>query len=53
MESSMFLVQMRDGTVKGRICNYGSTQQEYMDQDEAARPTAMAESIIITGVIAA
>ena len=51
MESLIFLVEKRDGTIKGRTCANGSTQREYMDRDEAASPTAMTESIIITGVI--
>lgn len=51
MESLIFLVEKRDGTVKGRTCANGSTQREYMDRDEAASPTAMTESIIITSVI--
>jgi hypothetical protein len=51
MESIIFLVENRDGTIKGRTCANGSTQREYMDRDEAASPTAMTESIVITGVI--
>jgi hypothetical protein len=51
MESLIFLVQKRDGSVKGRTCANGSTQREYMDREEAASPTAMTESIIITGVV--
>jgi hypothetical protein len=51
MESLIFLVEKRDGTIKGRTCANGSTQREYMDRDEAASPMAMTESIIITGVI--
>ena len=51
MESLIFLVEKRDGTFKGRTCANGSTQREYTDRDEAASPTAMTESIIITGVI--
>ncbi|KAI2512474.1 Reverse transcriptase (RNA-dependent DNA polymerase) [Fragilaria crotonensis] len=51
MESLIFLVEKRDGTIKGRTCANGSTQREYMDREEAASPTAMTESIIITGVI--
>ena len=51
MESLIFLVEKRDGTVKGRTCANGSTRREYMDRDEAASHTAMTESIIITGVI--
>ena len=51
MESLIFLVEKRDGTVKGRTYANGSTQREYIDREEAASPTAMAESIIITGMI--
>lgn len=53
MESLIFLVEKRDGTVKGRTCANGSTQREYMDREEATSPTVMTESIIITGVIEA
>ena len=53
MESLIFLVEKRDGTIKGWTCANGSTQGEYMDRDEATSPTAMTESIIITGVIEA
>ncbi|KAI2498585.1 Reverse transcriptase (RNA-dependent DNA polymerase) [Fragilaria crotonensis] len=51
MESLIFLVEKRDGTIKGRTCANRSTQREYMDCDEATSPTATTESIIITGVI--
>ena len=51
MESLIFLVEKRDGTINGRTCANGSTEREYVDRDEAASPTAMTESIIITGVI--
>lgn len=37
--------------MKGRTCANRSTQWEYTDRDDAASPTAMTESIIITGVI--
>ena len=47
----IFLVEKRDGTIKGRNCANLSTQREYVDRDEAASPTAMTESITITGVI--
>ena len=49
MESLIFLVE-KEGWhgIKGRTCANGSTQREYMDRDEAASPTAMTESIIIT-----
>ena len=51
MESLIFLVENRDGTVKARTCANGSTQRDYVDRDEAASPTAMTESVIITGTI--
>ena len=51
MESLIFLVEKRDGRIKARTCANGSTQREYTDRDEAASPTAMAESILITATI--
>ena len=54
MESLIFLVEKRDSTVKGRTCRAnGSTQREYMEREEAGSPTAMTESILITGTIKA
>ena len=53
MESLIFLVEKKDGTVKGRTCANGSTRREYTDRDDeaASPPTATTESIIITGVV--
>jgi hypothetical protein len=51
MESFIFLIEKRDGAIKGRACADGSTQREYMDRDEASSPTAITESIIIVRVI--
>jgi hypothetical protein len=51
MESLIFLVEKRDGRIKARTCANGSTQREYTDRDEAASPTAMTESILITATI--
>ncbi|KAG7373398.1 reverse transcriptase RNA-dependent DNA polymerase [Nitzschia inconspicua] len=51
MESLIFLSEKRDGTVKGRMCANGSSQRSYIRQDEAASPTAMTESILITATI--
>ena len=51
MESLIFLVEKRDGRVKARTCANGSTQCAYMERDEAASPTAMTESILITATI--
>ncbi|KAG7371066.1 reverse transcriptase RNA-dependent DNA polymerase [Nitzschia inconspicua] len=51
MESLIFLTEKRDGRLKGRMCANGSTQREYTNPDETASPTAMTESILITGTI--
>jgi hypothetical protein len=51
MESLIFLVEKRDGTVKARTCANGSTQREYIEREDAASPTASTDSIIITSVI--
>ena len=53
MESLIFLTEKHDGTVKARTCANGSTQREYMERDDAASPTAMTESILITATIEA
>ena len=53
MESLIFLVEKRDGTVKARTCANGSTQRAYIPREEAASPTAATEAILITGVIEA
>jgi hypothetical protein len=53
MESLIFLTEKKDWRIKARTCTNGSTQNEYTDYDEAASPTAMAESHIITAVIEA
>jgi hypothetical protein len=45
------LLENRDRTAKSRTCANRDTQREYTDRDEAASPTAMAECIVITGVI--
>eukprot|EP00978_Attheya_sp_CCMP212_P013887 scaffold34981_cov50-Attheya_sp.AAC.2 len=51
MESLIFLVEKRDGTVKARTCANVSTQREYIEREDAASPTASTDSIIITSVI--
>ena len=52
MESLVFLVKKQDGRIKARTCANGSTQREYTDQDDAASPTTMTDSILIsTGTI--
>ena len=51
MESPIFLTQKKDGRIKARTCANGSTQREYTSRYEAASPTALTESHIITAVI--
>ena len=51
MESLIFLVEKRDKCIKGRACANGSSQREYMERDEAASPTTMTESVMITATI--
>ena len=51
MESLLFVMEKRDGRIKGRFCANGSTQSKYVDRDEAASPTVTTESIFITSVI--
>jgi len=53
MESLIFMVEKRDGTLKSRFCANGSTQRAYMEREESASPTVMTESILITGCIEA
>jgi hypothetical protein len=51
MESLIFLTEKKDGRIKARTCANGSTQREYTNREEAASPTAMTESHLITAVI--
>jgi hypothetical protein len=51
MESLIFLVEKRDGTIKGRTCADGRPQRSYMNKEDAASPTVMTESILITATI--
>ena len=53
LESLIFLVEKRDGTVKARTCANGSTQRVYTTKEEAASPTVMVESILLTATIEA
>ena len=51
MESLIFLVEKRDGSIKARACANGSTQRDYIEREDAASPTASTDAIIITSVI--
>ena len=51
MESLLFLTEKRDGRIKARACADGSIQREYIEREDAASPTAMTESILITATV--
>ena len=51
MESLIFLTDKKDSKIKARTCANGSTQREYIKHDEAASPTAMTKSHLITADI--
>lgn len=51
MESLIFITEKKDSRIKARTCANGSTQREYTKRDEAASPTALTESHLITAVI--
>jgi len=50
LESLIFLVEKRDGRVSAQTYAKGSTQDEYITQEEAASPMEVTEVILITGV---
>ena len=50
-KSFMFLTQMRDGSVKGRLVYNGAGSREYITKEDSASPTASAECIAITCAI--
>ena len=51
LESLIFLVEKRDGRVKGRTCANGSVQREWVDKKDASSSTAYMESIMLTATI--
>jgi hypothetical protein len=51
MESLIFFVEKRDGRIKARTCANSNTQRDYINKDDAASPTAMIESILLTATI--
>ena len=51
LESLIFLVEKRDGRIKARTCANGSVERAWTDKQEAASPTAVTESILLTAVI--
>ena len=51
LESLIFLTQKRDGSSKARTCVNGSPQRLWMNKEEAASPTVLLESVLLTSVI--
>lgn len=53
LESLMFLEEKRSGKIKGRICADGRKQRVDTSREEAASPTVMTDSVLITSCIEA
>jgi hypothetical protein len=51
MESILFLTEKRDGTIKARNVTDGRKQRDWMTKEEAASPTVMLESLMLSIVI--
>ena len=51
MQSLLFFVEKRDGTIKGHHCANGSTQWSYMEKGESTSPTVSADAILLTAII--
>jgi hypothetical protein len=53
MESLIFLVEKRDGTIKARHCANGSTQRSYLAREDTSSPTVSTEATLLTLIIEA
>ena len=53
MESLIFLVEKKCGKIKACHCANGSKQRQWMRPEEAASPTVMTESVLITATVEA
>ena len=51
LESLIFLTEKRDGRAKARACADGRKQRLWMNKNEAASPTVLLESVMITSTI--
>ena len=51
LESLIFLVQKKDGTIKARTCANGSVQREWMSKEYVSSPTVSTEAILMTSII--
>ena len=50
-EALMFLTEKRDKSIKGRMVYNGKPTRQWLDKEDAASPTAMLESILLTATI--
>ena len=53
LESLIFLVEEKDGRIKARHCANGSKQRKWINPEDAASPTVMTDSILLTAGIEA
>lgn len=53
LESMMFLKEKRDGSIKWRACADGHKQRETATPGDAASPTVLVESVMITAAVEA
>ena len=51
LESLIFLEEKRTGEIKGRMCADGRKQREWTPKEEAASPTIMTDSILLTSAM--
>ena len=51
MESLLFLVEKRDGTIKSRHCANGSVQRNWISSENTASPTVYTESVLLSAII--
>ena len=51
LESLIFLVEKKDGTIKARHCANGSTQRDYMSREDVSSPTVSTEALFLTAII--
>ena len=51
LSSLMFLTEKRCGRIKARACVNGSPQRDYIKKEDAASPTVMLDSVMITSAI--
>ena len=51
MIALMFLIEKRDGRIKGRMVYNGKPSREWLTREDSASPTALTESIMLTCAI--